>query len=89
MKMTRFFIQRPLLFWSLMVAILVAGVLSFIQMPKLEDPAISLKQAMVVVPWPGASAHDMELKVAQKDQNRVSEWFGDVYRRISDDGIES
>ena len=40
MKMTRFFIQRPLLFWSLMVAILVAGVLSFIQMPKLEDPAI-------------------------------------------------
>lgn len=71
MKMTRFFMQRPLLFWSLMVAILVAGVLSFIQMPKLEDPAISLKQAMVVVPWPGASAHDMELKVAQTIKDTV------------------
>lgn len=71
MKMTRFFIQRPLLFWSLMVAILVAGVLSFIQMPKLEDPAISLKQAMVVVPWPGASAHDMELKVAQTMEDEL------------------
>ena len=71
MKMTRFFIQRPLLFWSLMVAIMVAGVLSFIQMPKLEDPAISLKQAMVVVPWPGASAHDMELKVAQTMEDEL------------------
>lgn len=71
MKMTRFFIQRPLLFWSLIVAILVAGVLSFIQMPKLEDPAISLKQAMVVVPWPGASAHDMELKVAQTMEDEL------------------
>lgn len=71
MKMTRFFIQRPLLFWSLIVAILVAGVLSFIQMPKLEDPAISLKQAMVVVPWPGASAHDVELKVAQTMEDEL------------------
>lgn len=71
MKMTRFFMQRPLLFWSLMVAILVAGVLSFIQMPKLEDPAVSLKQAMVVVPWPGASAHDMELKVAQTMEDEL------------------
>ena len=57
--------QRPVLFWSLMAAILVAGVLSFMQMPKLEDPAVSAKQAMVVVPWPGASAHEIELEVAQ------------------------
>lgn len=57
--------QRPVLFWSLMAAILVAGVLSFVQMPKLEDPAVSSKQAMVVVPWPGASAHEIELEVAQ------------------------
>ncbi len=34
-------------------------------MPKLEDPAVSAKQAMVAVAWPGASAHEMELKVAQ------------------------
>lgn len=65
MKMTEFFMRRPLLFWSLMAAILIAGVLAFVQMPKLEDPAVSTKQAMVVVPWPGASAHEMELKVAQ------------------------
>lgn len=65
MKMTEFFMRRPLLFWSLMAAILIAGVLAFVQMPKLEDPAVSAKQAMVVVAWPGAGAHEMELKVAQ------------------------
>ena len=65
MKITEFFMRRPVLFWSLMTAILIAGVLSFVQMPKLEDPAVSAKQAMVVVMWPGASAHEMELKVAQ------------------------
>lgn len=65
MKMTEFFMRRPVLFWSLMAAILIAGVLAFVQMPKLEDPAVSAKQAMVVVAWPGAGAHEMELKVAQ------------------------
>lgn len=65
MKITEFFVRRPTLFWSLMIGILIAGVLSFIQMPKLEDPAVAVKQAMVVVPYPGASAHEIELKVAQ------------------------
>lgn len=65
MKMTEFFMRRPVLFWSLMAAIVIAGVLAFVQMPKLEDPAVSAKQAMVVVAWPGADAHEMELEVAQ------------------------
>lgn len=65
MKITEFFVRRPVLFWSLMAAILVAGVLSFIRMPKLEDPAVAVKQAMVVVPYPGASAHEVELKIGR------------------------
>ena len=65
MKMTEFFMRRPILFWSFMAAILIAGILSFLQMPKLEDPAVSAKQARVVIAWPGASAHEIELKVSQ------------------------
>ncbi len=71
MKMTEFFMRRPVLFWSFMAAILVAGVLAFVQMPKLEDPAVSAKQAMVVVAWPGAGAHEMELKVAQMMEDEL------------------
>lgn len=100
MKITEFFVRRPVLFWSLMAAILIAGILSFIQMPKLEDPAVSAKQAMVVVPYPGASAHTVELEVAQmmeeelraaqrqEGQERMQQRLGDVHRRIPNDGPE-
>lgn len=55
------------------MAIVVAGVLSFLQMPKLEDPAVCAKQAQVVIVYPGASAHQVELKAAQvvEDQMRT------------------
>lgn len=65
MKIVEFFIKRPTLFWSLMVGILVAGVIAYVQMPKLEDPVVAVKQATVVVPYPGASAHEIELNVVQ------------------------
>ena len=65
MKITEFFIKRPTLFWSLMAGILLAGVMAFMAMPKLEDPAVATKQAMVVIPWPGANAHEVELNVSQ------------------------
>ena len=64
-RLTKFLMQRPTLFWSLMAGIIIAGVLAFLSMPKLEDPAIAVKQAMVAVPYPGASAHEVELNVAR------------------------
>lgn len=70
-KLTEYFIKRPTLFWSLMTFILIAGVLAFLQMPKLEDPAVSVKQAMVIVPYPGATAHEVELKVAQTMEDEL------------------
>lgn len=63
--------KRPTLFWSLMTFILIAGVLAFLQMPKLEDPAVSVKQAMVIIPYPGATAHEVELKVTQTMEDEL------------------
>lgn len=63
-RITEYFMKRPMQFWSFVTAIIIAGILSFVQMPKLEDPAVSAKHAMVIVPYPGASAHETELKVA-------------------------
>lgn len=62
MKLSKYFIKRPTLFWSLMVAIILGGIYSYSKMPKLEDPEISIKQANVVVLYPGASAHEVELE---------------------------
>lgn len=66
MKTIKYLVERPTLMWSFMAAILIAGLLSFIMMPKLEDPIVPVKQAVVVVVRPGASVHEMELQVAQQ-----------------------
>lgn len=55
----------------MMAIILIAGVLSFVQMPKLEDPAVSAKQTMVIVSCPGAGAHEIELEVAGLMENEL------------------
>lgn len=59
-RITKFFIQRRTLFWSLLVLIIFAGLLTFLRMPKLEDPAVSVKQASVVIFYPGADALRVE-----------------------------
>lgn len=78
-RITKFFMQRTTLFWSLMAGIIIAGILAFINMPKLEDPAVPVKQAMVVIPYPGASAHEVELNVAQLMEDELRA-LPDVYK---------
>ena len=78
-RITRFFMDRSVLFWSFMVIIIIAGVLSFLYMPKLEDPAVAPKQVIVVVPYPGASAHEVEMNVAQLMEDELRT-LPDVYK---------
>ena len=62
---------------SFFVAILVVGgLISYDIMPKLEDPAIKVKQAMVVTVYPGASAHEVELEVTDKIEKAIREMSG-------------
>ncbi|MDE7413408.1 MAG: efflux RND transporter permease subunit [Muribaculaceae bacterium] len=82
-RVTRFFMERTVLFWSFMAIIIVAGVLAFINMPKLEDPAVAPKQAMVIVPYPGASAHEVEMNVAQMMEDELRT-LPDVYKIKTD-----
>ena len=70
-RLTKYFMKRPTIFWSLIVGIIIAGILAFNTMPKLEDPAVAVKQAMVIVPYPGASAHEVELNVAQTMEDQL------------------
>lgn len=46
-------------------AMVIGGVFSYIDMSKLEDPEIKVKQAMVVTTYPGASAHEVELELTE------------------------
>lgn len=63
-KLAQFFVRRPTLFWSLMIGVILCGVFSYLQMPKLEDPAVPIKQVSVITLYPGAEATSVELDVA-------------------------
>ena len=53
--------------------LVLGGLFSYSSMPKLEDPAIKVKQAMVVTVYPGASAHEVELEVTDKLEKSIRE----------------
>lgn len=59
------------------VAILiVGGIYSYDQMSKLEDPSITVKQAMVVTTYPGASPHEVELHVTDPLEKAIRSMKG-------------
>ena len=86
MKITEFCYQNRIVFWFLMLLIVAGGILSYEIMPKLEDPAISIKQAMVITYYPGASAHEVELEVtsALEDELRTISDVSDIWSYSSD-----
>ena len=55
--------KKKKIFWFLLLAIVAGGVFSFKKLSKLEDPEITLMSANIITVYPGASAHDVELKV--------------------------
>ena len=57
----------------IIAVLIIGGLLSYYDMSKLEDPAIKVRQAMVVTTYPGASAHQVELEVTDKLEKAIRE----------------
>lgn len=69
-------LQNKNLVGFFVACLVVGGIISYNSMPKLEDPAIKVKQAMVVTVYPGASAHEVELEVTDKIEKSIREMPG-------------
>lgn len=61
------------LVYFLVAILVIGGAISYYDMPKLEDPALKVKQAMIVTTYPGASAHEVELEVTDKLEKAIRE----------------
>ncbi len=48
---------------TVLIAVLFGGIYAYMNMGKLEDAEIPIKQAVVVTIYPGATAHEVELEV--------------------------
>lgn len=58
-------IEKPILTWLLILICLFGGIWGFGSLGRLEDPAFTIKQAVVVTQYPGASAEQVATEVSE------------------------
>lgn len=63
---------------KLFITVLVVGGLwAFYSMSKMEDPEITVKQALVITAYPGADAHQVEMEISDKLEKAIRK-MGDI-----------
>jgi len=63
MNLTEYAIRQRVVSWMCVLLLFVGGVISFFQLGQLEDPEFTVKEAIIAVPYPGASALEVEEEV--------------------------
>jgi len=59
-------IEKKALMYFVTFLLVVGGIASFLQLGQLEDPAFSIKTAVIVTTYPGATAEEVEQEVTDK-----------------------
>ncbi|MHA6326366.1 efflux RND transporter permease subunit [Roseivivax sp. CAU 1753] len=66
-------IDRSLLTWMLMIGCLLGGLWGFAAMGRLEDPAFTIKTAVVFTEYPGASAAQVATEVSEPLESAIQQ----------------
>jgi len=66
MKITEFCLENRVTTLFLTIVAIVGGIFSFNNMGRLEDPEFTIKDALVITPYPGASAEEVEQEVTDE-----------------------
>lgn len=72
MNISKLALANSKLIYYFIAILIIGGVLSYNSMSKLEDPAVKVKQAMVVTTYPGASSFEVELQVSDLLEKSIS-----------------
>ncbi len=73
MDLSKWALNNTKLVNFLIVVLIVGGLVGYYSMSKYEDPVITVRQALVVTTYPGASAHEVELEVTDKLEKAIRE----------------
>ena len=82
MRIARGSIERPLPTWIILVICLAGGIWGFFSLGRLEDPAFTIKQAVVETRYPGASAQQVAEEVSEPLESAIQK-MGEVDRIAS------
>lgn len=71
MSLAKWSIENKVISWMFALLLLIAGVVSYFGLGQLEDPEFTLKKAMVVTMYPGASPQQVEEEVTFPIENAI------------------
>jgi len=74
MNIAEYSIRNSVITWVVTIILLGAGFASFQKLSRLEDPEYTIKEAVVLTPYPGASAAEVEEEVTDVVEKRPSSW---------------
>ncbi|MGD8558548.1 MAG: efflux RND transporter permease subunit, partial [Gammaproteobacteria bacterium] len=88
MNIAEYFIRNKVISWVLIIVFLVGGILSYNNLGRLEDPEFTVKDAVVITQYPGASAQQVEEEVSYLLENAIQQLpYVDYIRSISSNGL--
>ena len=64
MNIAEWSIRRSVITWVMTILFLVVGWISFNNLSRLEDPEFTIKDAVIITPYPGAAAAEVETEVS-------------------------
>ncbi|MBW2272562.1 MAG: efflux RND transporter permease subunit [Deltaproteobacteria bacterium] len=73
MKIAEFAIEKRVITLTLTVVTIGAGLMAYEGLARLEDPEFTIKQALVITPYPGASPYEVEEEVTDKIEQAVQQ----------------
>jgi multidrug efflux pump subunit AcrB len=71
MSVARGSIDKSLFTWILMLSLLLGGVWGFFTLGRLEDPAFTIKSAVIVTQYPGATAAQVAREVSEPLESAI------------------
>lgn len=66
-------LKNKVLVWYFIVIVAIAGVFSYMKLGRMEDPAYTVRQMVVTVAWPGATAQQMQDQVTDKIEKKLQD----------------
>lgn len=73
MRITEYSINNKTVTWMMVMLLILGGIFSFNNLGRLEDPTFTIKQAMILVSYPGASALAVEEEVTLPLENALQQ----------------
>jgi multidrug efflux pump len=61
------------LIWYFMIAFMAAGLFSYLQLGRQEDPDFTIKAMMIKTLWPGAAAEEITREVTDRIEKKLEE----------------